>query len=496
MNKIPFLLLLGLLAFTACEDDLADLNENPNQPSEVTPGVLLTSATRQTVNTMVNGSFLLGNNAAQLTAKTLRTEVDVYNWNAFPTVWEGLYRALADVDALENLALESGNQQIEGVALVLKSYIFAVLTDAYGDIPYSEAIDGITDGNYTPAYDDQEEIYMDPNGLIASLERAVQLLSGSGNIEGDILYGGDANKWIRFANSLALRQLMHASGRMDVSQQIAALANSAELMRSNADNAALTYTGSFPNEYPLIPLKTGDFDAVLMSNRSVLVMQGYNDPRLSRYARPDNLDFEAPTFSGADNGSENPEFCNKTGSRLGVEYYNFPDQPTAAELGLEVAEGVLMDYAEVEFLLAEAALLGYTSGDAEMHYRNGIRASMNYNDVDYSPFGYSNFDDYYQNSGVSYAGDILQLWEQKWLALFFHGLEPYFEVRRWLEENEGDFDAIPFLAATCQNVNEDRLPLRFLYPGQEQSLNTDNYNAAVEKLGGSNSQNAEMWLVE
>ena len=84
----PFLI-IGIFLFNTACDEFEDFNENPNEPTTVSPDVLMTSAMRTAMNTMVLESFLLGNNAAQLTTKTLRTEVDTYNWNAFPTVWEG-----------------------------------------------------------------------------------------------------------------------------------------------------------------------------------------------------------------------------------------------------------------------------------------------------------------------------------------------------------------------------------------------------------------------
>ena len=86
MRYLYFLLFLWFVSFS-CTENLEDLNENPNQPEAVDAGVLLTSALRSSMNASVMESFLIGNNAAQLTAKTLRTEVDIYSWNAFPTVW-------------------------------------------------------------------------------------------------------------------------------------------------------------------------------------------------------------------------------------------------------------------------------------------------------------------------------------------------------------------------------------------------------------------------
>jgi hypothetical protein len=119
---------------------------------------------------------------------------------------------------------------------------------------------------------------------------------------------------------------------------------------------------------------------------------------------------------------------------------------------------------------------------------------MEYYQVELAPFGWVDFEDFYNNSGVMFS-ETTDIWKQKWLALFFNGLEPYFEVRRWYKSSGMSWDGIPFLSAPCENLNNDQLPLRFLYPGQEQSLNAANYEAAVSKLGGNN-QNAAMWLMQ
>jgi len=488
LDKI-ILIFLGLFIFTSCEE-FEEVNENPNEPTEVAPSVLMPSAIRQSVNTSVNESFLLGNNIAQLTSKTLRTEPDTYNWNAFPTFWEGMYGALTDVKGIEMASIESGNEQQEAAAIVLRSWIFANLTNAYGDIPYFEAIRG-DENELTPAYDSQEEIYID---ILSELERATNFLAnGAGTIEGDILYEGDSEKWIKLANSLRLRLLMTAGDNLaNAGSQFNAIVSSGDIFTSNDDNAVLNYLNTFPNEFPLIPLKTGDFDAVAISETSLTVMENYSDPRLLRYARPDNDDYGNPTFSGAVSGSGS---CGKDGSRLGAAYYNDGAQTLASELGIGNANGIIMTYSEVEFLLAEAAAKDWIADDIETHYRNGIEASMDYYQVDYTPFGYSNFNDYYSNSGVAYS-TTTDIWEQKWLSLYFTGLEPFYEVRRWYVESGMSFDGIPFLSAPCDNLNNDNLPMRFRYPGQEQSLNAENYNSAVQALGGSNDINASIWLVE
>lgn len=491
-NLITFVLLIMGLALTSCEN-FDELNENPNEPTVVSSDVLMTSAIRNSVNTMVNESFLLGNNAAQLTAKTLRTEVDAYNWNAFPTVWEGMYGSLTDVFKIEEIAVSSENAPLEGVAIVLRSWIFSVLTNAYGDVPYFEAIRGEAQ-ILTPAYTPQSEIYSD---LLSELERAESLLmrAEGGEITGDILFNGNANEWMNLANSLRLRLAMYANNQLgDEAQAIFEdVVASGRYISSNAENAALEYLNAFPNQFPLVPLKSGDFEAVAISITTVEKFSEYDDPRLFRYARPSS----EGNFGGAENGAGTEE-CSKGGSLLGYQYYNVEQEgvPTAAQLGLDMAEGIIMTYAEVEFLLAEAKAKGWdVPGDVESHYKAGVEASVNYHQSDFGDTQWGSFEDFYDNSGIAY-NKVTDIWEQKWAALFFHGLEPYFEVRRWYFESDMSWDGIPFLNPPCSNVNNDDLPMRFLYPGEEQSLNATNYNDAVSRLGGSNSQNAAIWLVQ
>jgi len=474
-----------IIALTSC-DDFEELNINPNEPTKVSSGVLFTSAIRTSVQTTSNEAFLLSNNIAQLTAKTLRAEVDFYGWNAFPTVWEGLYESLTDLSSLISIAREENNDKMIGAAMVFESWIFSELTNAYGDIPYSDAIKG-EESVFTPKYDTQASIYQD---LLDKLDLAISMLKGSGTISGDILYNGDASKWIKFANGLKLRLLMYASNKIDVSTSFKLVVDQGVLFESNEDQAVLNFLNSFPNQFPTIPLKQGDFDAVAISKSALDLMELYHDPRLSRYARPDNLNFEAPEFTGVANG-----VGGQTGSRLGLSYFDYPGHVTASEIGINYADGIIMSYAEVEFLIAEAIAKGWLSGDLESHYKKGIQASHEYYQVNYTPFGWTDFENFYQNSGVGYTSTI-DIWKQKWLSLYFSALDPYYEVRRWYVE-AGGWDALPFLNPPIgNNSNNYELPMRFLYPGQEQSLNAENYNEANSRYSTSKLINGKMWIVD
>ncbi|CAI8177976.1 MAG: Uncharacterised protein [Flavobacteriaceae bacterium] len=490
---IGALIAMAGLTFQSCEK-LSTINENPNEPSSVDASVLFTEGVRSSVNTSVTQSYLLGNVASQVAAKTLRAEVGEYSWNAFPNTWNQNYLSLGNLMEAERVANEAGNYKMEGAVKVMKSWVFATLTLAYGDIPYTDAITGSTDANWFPSYDSQEDIITGTNGLLDELALAVQLLNNSGSVDGDILFNGDGAKWIKLANAMQLRLLMYVSEKQDVSSQFAAIVANEDLMSSNADNAALTYTGSFPNEYPLVPLKQGDFDAVAISTNALHQLDTTDDPRMYVYARPYNAGdiFTNPgttaIYQGAENGSE---ACNKNGSRLGYAYYNYPGHMQAGTM----AEGIIMTYAEQQFLLAEAAHNGWISDDAGSLHSSAVEASMNYYGADWSMTGWTDFSDFITNSGEGYDGSITSIRRQKWLGMFFTGLDNYFELRRWYSQEEGNWADLPFVSAPCSNTNGDALPMRFLYPGNEASLNPDNYQAAIDALG-SNSQNAKMWVVD
>ena len=490
-----------LITTFGCDDNFESVNTNPNQPESVPSDVLITNATRSSMNSMVNESFLLANNIAQTTAKTLRSEVDRYEWNAFSTLWLDQYNALTDFVDAENVAIENEQMANQGASIIMQSWIFYTLTMAYGDIPYSEAIAGLSDDNFTPAYDSQQSILDGDNGIMSRLDDAIGLLQQTNqDVEGDLIYEGNSTQWVKLANVLKLRILLHLSNKRDVSGDMQAIVNNGMLFDSNADNATLNYLNSFPNDYPLFPLKQGDFDAVLMSESLVNKFQEYNDPRLGVYARPDNVTdletFDSPTatYSGAENGSETGG-CNKGGSRLGARYYDYPSHP----VGDIRANGIITTYAEQELILAEAIQKNIISGDAEMHYKDAIEAGMSYYDVNIDTFGWTSFDDFYDNSGVAFDNSLEKIWEQKWIALFFHGIEPFFDIRRMVyeanNENSLDVSTLNFLNVPCANLNDDIMPVRFLYPGDEQSLNAENYQNAVEALGG-NTQNATPWLFE
>lgn len=483
MNKMNTLLaaLIALLLFSAgCDKGFEQVNSNPNEPEQVNPSLLMPTVIRGPVNTSVAYSMSTGNVVMQNTAMVLFGSIDRYNWTPddFNGYWTGLYSDLRNVQNLYDISAESGQTNYQAVALIMRSWIFSMLTDAYGDIPYTQAIKAKSDGEYSPVYDSQQKVY---EGILADLRKANELIDPAGpGIQGDILYNGDLARWQKFANSLRLRLLMRVSDKMDVSaemQQIVDNPGQYPVFESNDDNAALQYLESYPNQWPIHTYRVGTFQEYRMSKTMVDTLTKFNDPRLAVFAEPTDNSVAAgnPEYVGVPNGLLDDEAANYNGSpsdqsRLGTRYYEEPN----------AAKGLIMTYSEVLFIKAEAAEKGMITGDAQTFYEDGIRASFDKYGVQMDP-GYLTQPDVAWDSNRAFE----QIGTQKWISLYFTGLESWFDWRR---------TGYPQLEPSVRNQNGDRIPVRFQYPPQEQSLNAENYKAAVAAQGPDNI-NTPMWLI-
>src|SRR6185295_12730111 len=141
------------------------------------------------------------------------------------------------------------NINYKSVALVLRSWVFSLLTDAYGDIPYKQA--GDIKNNLTPGYDSQKEVYF---GLLDDLKKASAALTTTGNaIAGDIIYAGKIDRWKKFANAVRFRIALRIADREPekAKQTIAeVLSDAGGLISSNAETAQFIYSTS-PQQNPV-----------------------------------------------------------------------------------------------------------------------------------------------------------------------------------------------------------------------------------------------------
>ncbi|MGI4021385.1 MAG: SusD/RagB family nutrient-binding outer membrane lipoprotein [Janthinobacterium lividum] len=457
--------LTGLLFInlTSCKKDLVEVNQNPNASQNAQPDYLLTAATKVTVDTYwgtsnnMDASLLF----VQHWAKIQYTDPDryIYTNSAFQELWTvGYSRSIVNLNQIIKLADQQNNPNYKGVALVLRSWIFSLLTDAYGDIPYKQAAN--IDQYLTPAYDAQKDVYA---ALLDDLKAAQTSLNISDKgIAGDIIYSNNIALWKKFANSLRLRIALRIADRdPDKAKQVLAeiQTEGSGYISANSEIAQLVYLDS-PNQNPISNLfDTRDDYRISKTITDKLI--ALSDPRLPVYASP-TQDATPQTYVGIPNGLLVGDASNlgftKT-SKPGT-YFRAPHAPA-----------VIMSYAEVLFDRAEAAARGFTAESASTLYNQAVQASL----TQYGLTGNA-ATAYLSLAAVQYDATNYKksIGEQKWIALFGQGLEAFAEWRRL------DYPQLqPAVAGTLSG----KIPVRFIYPGTEQSLNGSNYKAAVSHQG-------------
>ena len=285
MKRIYIFLLLAVVVASSCKKQLAEINKNPNAAESAQPDFLLTAATKLTTDTYwgtnnnMNASLLM----IQHWAKIQYTDPDryIYNNGSFQEFWTTLYsQSITDLNKIIQLAEAQGNPNYKGVALVLRSWVFALLADAYGNIPYSQA--GKIDQYLTPVYDKQQDVYY---GILNDLKTAQDTLNASGKaIAGDVLYSNQIGLWKKFANALRLRIALRIADRdpNKAKQVIADIEASGIQISSNAEMAQMVYDNS-PNQNPVSNL-FDTRDDYRISKSIVDKLYSLNDPRLPVYA--------------------------------------------------------------------------------------------------------------------------------------------------------------------------------------------------------------------
>ena len=471
--RILLSILLLVFLTSACDNGFDALNENENQPTSVSPAVLLPNVIYETSYDYLWENWSIGNLVAQHGARITYGAVDRYEWDSGTgSLWSDFYGVMADVVDIETRAQQLGDPNYEAVALILKAWMIHALSDAWVDVPYTEA-GRASDGIFQPKYDRQEDIY---SGLLADLATANQLIDPNRSIEGDLIYGSDMVAWQKFANSLRLRILMRASNkRTDTGAAIQSILDDANapIFESNADNAVYDFTGVIPNDSPVSQQRDWDFTRVVPSQLLMQYLLDNNDTRLLAWADPtDNtIGTDSEDWVGLPNGLSEEGMEAFNGGEDNVSVF---DRRFLSDQG--AADAILMTYAEVQFILAEAAQRGIISGDAQTYYEQGVTAS-------FEQWGVEMPADYLTTS-QAYDGSLEQIIEQKWLASFMVGLEAWHDFRR---------TGYPTLTPGPANVNNNLVPSRFIYPSTEQSLNTANYEEAVARLGGDNINIKGWW---
>lgn len=556
MKKIYIIVLtvVSLIAGQSCQKHLVELNENPNgaDPSKTNPNLVLSTVLTESGRAFVNLGYLDIAGVMQHTQKDgWGSGHNNYDWGN-SNDWSGYYGILRNNQFVYDKAVELNYPLHQGIALVMKSLVFGLITDLWGDAPYSGALKGNLDGakNTFPSYDAQQSIY---DSILANLEKANTILNessfNSSTGPADIYYGGDPLKWRKFANSLALRYYMRLSEKLpSVAKQgiekIAGDPSKYPIITSVADEPAMGFPGNSDGDsWPAYAVPQSDstnYIRIKMCNTLVKELLSKKDPRIKVWAEPVTESiYVDPDLSGnvskvvydtVINGVLRPRVLIITSEFLAAKgitendinqdpyYVGLPvalNAPQTYNLSPDVqqashnthvswvnknfakgnAGGIkvrLITAAEVHFILAEAAAKGWSAGDAEDHYNKGITASFSVWGLGAEALAYIT------QPEVAYDGTIKQILTQKWIASWSMATEAWFDWRR---------TGYPELHGVAGRTVAKELPLRFYYPLEERNLNSANVEAANSKLrptpysdkGGNGKQNSpwsQPWIVQ
>jgi hypothetical protein len=539
-NRSIKIFALGILlasALYSCKD-LTVLNQNPNgiNPLTANPNLVMSTVLTETGKSFVNLGYQDMAGVMQHTQKDgWSGGHNTYEWGGSQS-WASYYDILRNNQYVYDRSVTLNWEMHQGISLVIKSMMFGLITDLWGDAPYSAALKGADGGtaNTFPAYDSQEAIY---TGILADLEKANTLLSKNA-VEytstpgtSDVYYQGNPTKWRKLANSLMLRFYMRISTKKpDVAkagiEKIMANAVQYPIITAIADDAAMPFAGnSNDDSWPanaVYDASASNYRRLKMAATFVNKLLELKDPRIAVWANKVQIPLvvDANLPKGTDrieNGKRllspdkvvgrdvntNPDYVGLPTGLIGGASYNL--SPTAEQAAnnphvswlndiYKQAKGPLlrsrmMSAAEVRFILAEAALKGWSvAGAAKTHYEAGVKASL---DSWGTTAAYAT---YMTQKGVAYDGTLKQIIEQKWISSWTAAQEAWFDYRRT------GFPELTVGPASIRKV----LPVRFYYMLDERNLNKINTEAAMSKLestihteaDGKNSAWSKPWLLQ
>ena len=471
-----------LIGAAACNSDkLAGLNKNPNYPSTVDKNLLFNQAATAGPGLVFGDNMQLRFTELfiQHVAEYQYPDEDAFNIrpSTIDSYWQTFYSGpLEDLKQAYIQSQAIGDSARVAATLTMRAYLYHNMTDIWGDIPFSEANRG-NEGIIKPKYDKQAMIY---DSLLVELARAERIATGPGAGFGgsDPIYDGDAEKWRRFAGSLRARLAMRISNvnPTRAATELNAVVTDSAFFHSNADDAIIRWPGDGQNDAPYFTnFFTNGRDDHRVSLTLVDTLLRLNDPRLAVFAQPTQAyqtSGTGPMYAGLQNAltADSAAELGLYTSRPGLYFYarNMPS--------------ILMDYAEVQFIFAEAAqrgLLTAGTGTAATYYYNGITASMEYYGISSAAIA-----SYLAQPSVVYnaANGLQQIGLQKWIALYAQGTEAWANQRR---------TGIPSLEVGPEAAIPT-IPNRLEYPQSEQSLNLSNYTAAVASQG-PNDKTTKMW---
>lgn len=549
--KSYFTLILAAFTifFTACSDEyMENMNTDPSKASTIDPNAQLTTAQLQTYGNLgmveIYRNYLYAFNQQLMgcwntTNYGGRHTVDN---NEMGRIWTTFYTTAIKnlTDAQYRTADNAEKVNINSAVRIYRVYLMSVITDIHGDVPCSEAGKGFLEEKFNPRYDTQEEIY---NDFFTELKTAGNNMDASKDkITGDVIFNGDVSKWKKLANSLRMRFAMRISNVAPQKAQEefeAALQDEGGIFQSNDDNALIQYmekSFSFGQE-AYTDYRGNALSQLLFGNDpannpsylcSTLFNQLYNtgDPRTFMIGRcyydglmsstsPDNridltnemlekgIAFQPcepgafsydPWPSGYD--SDILKELAETNPSISTTVARETEPKLANNFLKSTNPGVVMTYAEVEFLLAEASLKGWNTGSKSIDelYRTGVRAAIDFLTESYGCDQVSDetFEEYINQNGIGHTDEQKKeaINTQAWILHFTNPAECWANIRR---------SGYPKLKSPAEYgfgqylTGGTEIPVRLCYPVLESSYNKVSYEEALNRMGGTDNWYTPVW---
>ncbi|HMG07561.1 MAG TPA: SusD/RagB family nutrient-binding outer membrane lipoprotein [Mucilaginibacter sp.] len=472
LKKLTCLFLIGTVGFTGCKKFL-DVNQNPNNPDTATPSLLLPTVEASIGQVVGNAFQIPGNFYAQYWTQNPNASqyksIEQYSLTnaSWDRVWGTIYR-----NALENAQIiindkTPGNQYIKGMAYVLKAYTFQLATDAFGDIPLSQSLQGNTYSS--PKYESQQMVY---DSIYNYIDKGIALLNTADATSPglqDVLFQGDIDQWKAFANTLKLRAYL----RIYYKDQAKAKAGIAALYAANAvfltEDAAIQYSATGGNENPLYNemLALGKTPNIVASSTAINAYYANKDPRLFKLYDP-IPGHPADSITAIAQGSYQ-ENINAKVSLPSALVAASPNNAASATVPVK-----LISASESYFLQAEAAAHGIGTGNVVNLFNSGVSASfvaVGLTPADATTYLGQAVDGNITGAATEEAKVKVIIYQKYYAMCGIQGFEA------WTEQRRTGYPTF-FVTSAATLLGPGLMPERFIYPSSEATTNL-NYPGTV-----------------
>lgn len=472
-NKIVLSIIALCSLILSCTKDFEEINTDPNRIEQISPGTLLNPIIYEVASFGMDRADAITFDLMQVMLPFPSPTGGIHRYeiteNTGSSTWNIYYRWLKNIKEMYDASVKAQDPNYTAIAMTLNAWVASNLTDVFGDVPYSEALQGDQQIFY-PKFDKQEEIY---SKLLNDLEEANKLyvINKTMLYGTDILFANNVTRWKKFTNSLHLRLLLRLSNtNIDVFAKIRSMVNNPTqypIFTSNAESAILNLTGITPLVSPWgRPI---DFPLFRAAGKFFLdSLNAMDDPRRAKFvsqARSNAAGTPVIGYEGIPSGY--------TGNESQFKYAPSNFLPTLVTAPMIVP---ILPYAEVEFIKAELEWRAGNAAAAKTAYEKGVKAAI-------EQWGITIPANYFANPNAAYNGTLERIMLQKYYALFFVDFQQWSEYRR---------TGLPVLPVGPGMVNDGIMPSRLEYPVSVRISNPERYKEAVAAIGGDNI-NTKVW---